>query len=160
MTPLAKKILLLFILMLALLTACNPQTGVSPLTSPVQPTATPTTAPLVPKPAPGTAVVTGVMNIEHTDQPMIGVELYLGQHIGATPDTPMYALEPDSAPYAMTDDRGRFVFKDVPPGRYAIVVWNPFNSFLARNPATGVELVLDLKPDQVYDVGTLFEPLP
>jgi hypothetical protein len=102
----------------------------------------------------------GILKVEHTDQPMAGAELYLALHIGVDEDTPMYSLEPDSAPHAAVEDNGRFVFKDVPPGRYAIVVWNPFNSFLALDPKTGLELVIDVRPDQVYDVGTLFEPHP
>jgi len=161
MRPVLKKLLPFILLGLLLLTGCKAQPGVSPLNSPFQPTATPApTASALPRPAPGTGVVGGILKIEHTDQPMQGVELYLGQHIGATPDTPMYSMDPSSAPHAITDEQGHFVFKDVPPGRYAIVVWNPFNSFLARDPATGLELIVEVKPDQVYEVGTLFEPLP
>lgn len=118
------------------------------------------TAETVLQPAPGTSIVTGMLKVEHTNQPMVGVELYLASHIGADESTPMYSLEPDSSPHTTVQDDGRFIFKDVPPGRYAIVVWNPFNSFLARDPVTGSELVIDVQADQVYDVGTLFEPLP
>lgn len=144
-----------------ILVSCWPGTQVSPLNSPLQPTgwSEPTLVP-PPKPAPGTGVIIGVIKVEHTNQPMAGVELYLARHIGATPDTPMYSMEPGSAPRAIVGDNGQFMFKDVPPGRYAIVVWNPMNSFLARDPATGRELVIDVQPDQVYNVGTLFEPHP
>lgn len=144
-----------------ILVSCQPDTQVSPLNSPLQPAggSEPTSVP-PPKPAPGTGIIIGVIKVEHTNLPMAGVELYLARHIGITPDTPMYSMEPDSAPHATVGDNGQFVFKDVPPGRYAIVVWNPLNSFLARDPATGRELVIDVQPDQVYNVGTLFEPHP
>jgi hypothetical protein len=146
---------------LLIVVGCKPNAQNSPLNSPLQPFSTPMPMPVqLPRPAPGTGVIGGVLKIEHTDQPMVGVDLYLARNIGVTKDTPIYNLEPDSAPHAITGDDGRFVFKDVPPGRYAIVIWNPFNSFLARDPATGLEMVIDVEPDQVYDIGTLFEPHP
>lgn len=156
------KWFLMVLLSLGLLVACKPGPQVSPLNSPLQPTATPTAKPvlMLPQPAPGTAVIGGILMIEHTDTPMMGVELFLANHIGSTPDTPMYSMDPSSAPKAVTENDGRFVFKDVPPGRYAIVVWNPFNSFLARDPKTGLELIVDVQADKTYDVGTLYEPQP
>lgn len=144
-----------------LLVSCKPDVRTSPLSSPLKPAngVDPVVARRL-KPAPGTGIIIGVIKIEHTDQPMAGVELYLARHIGITPDTPMYSIEPESAPRATVEDNGWFIFTDVPPGRYAIVVWNPLNSFLVRNPVTGSELVVDVQPDQVHNVGILFEPLP
>ncbi len=156
------KLMISFLLGILLLVACKPAPGVSPLNSPIQPTATPTvqSKPSLPEPTEGMAVIGGVIKVEHTEQPMQGVELYLANHIGSTPDTPMYSMDPSSAPHALTDDNGHFVFTDVKPGRYAIVVWNPFNSFLARDPETGLELIIEAAPNQTYDVGTLYEPMP
>jgi len=98
--------------------------------------------------------------LKHTNTPMIGVELYLANHIGSTLDTPMYGMDPSSAPRTITDNEGRFVFDNLPPGRYAIVVWNPFNSFLVRNPETDLTLTVDIQSGQIYDIGTLYESLP
>ncbi|MEM4234887.1 MAG: carboxypeptidase-like regulatory domain-containing protein [Candidatus Methanomethylicaceae archaeon] len=114
----------------------------------------------IPKPEMGTSIILGVLKVEHTNQPMSGVELFLANHIGSTTDTPLYNLEPDSAPHAIVDSRGQFVFKNVKPGRYTIVVWNPFNSFLLRDPQTGFEFVIEVQPDQVYNIGTFYEPHP
>jgi len=150
--------LFLFVILLSLL-RCAPGPQISPLKSSMQSVST-LIPQQIPQPAPGTGVIVGMLKLEHTNQPMVGIELYLAQHIGATQDTPIYKLDPNSAPHAITGYDGRFVFKDIPPGRYAIVVWNPFNSFLVRNPATGSELVIEVGPDQVYDVGILFERYP
>jgi len=152
-------VLLLILFASLIIARCTSSPQISPLESPLQSDNTPTPQQLL-RPAPGTGVIVGMLKVEHTSQPMVGVELYLAQHIGVTQDTPLYNLDPDNAPHAITGDDGRFVFKDVPPGRYAIVIWNPFNSFLARNPATGLELVIDVRSDQVYDVGILFERYP
>ena len=149
------------VVIMLLLVCCKPDIGVSPLHSSLQPVSvSKPTSILSIQPAPGTATVVGILKIEHTDQPMAGVELYLALHIGVDENTPIYSLEPSSAPHAVVENNGRFVFKDVPPGRYSIVVWNPFNSFLVRDPKTGLELVIDVRPNQIYDLGILFEPLP
>ena len=157
-----QEILFVIILLALIMVRCissphSPQ--IFPLKSPFQSVITPVTQHL-PQPAPGTGVILGMLKVENTNQPMVGIELYLAQHIGATQDTPIYKLDPDSAPHVITGGEGRFVFKDIPPGRYAIVIWTPFNSFLVRNPATGSELVIDVEPDRVYDVGILFERYP
>lgn len=151
------KSLLLWLLLSITILSCQSHEENSSLQSVSEPLAT---AEMVLQPAPGTSIITGMLKVEHTNQPMVGVELYLASHIGADESTPMYSLEPDSSPHTTVQDDGRFIFKDVPPGRYAIVIWNPFNSFLARDPVTGSELVIDVEANHVYDEGTLFEPLP
>lgn len=155
----------MILILMSLQFSCQSNSRISPLNSqlnnPLRPTdvSEPVSTPL-PRPKPGTGIIVGVMKIRHTDQPMVGVELYLARHIGVTPDTPLYTMELDNAPHAITDANGRFIFKDVPPGRYAIVIWNPISSFLVRNPATGLELVIDVQPDQIHNLGVLFESQP
>jgi hypothetical protein len=150
----------LLIVLMAII-SCKPDIRSSPLNRPIQPFNILTSTPAqLPQPAPGTSIISGILKIENTDQPMVGVELYLAQHIGVTPDTPIYKLDLESAPYAITGDNGRFIFEDVPPGRYAIVIWIPFNSFLVRNPTTGSELLIDVEPNRIYDIGTLYERHP
>lgn len=150
------------LLVLTLLVGCEPGPYVSPLNSPILPSPSPAyeVSRELPQPAEGKAILTGVLKVEHTDTAMMGVELYLANHIGATPDTPMYSMDPSSAPRTATDNEGYFVFRDVPPGHYAIVVWSPFNSFLIRDPKTKLSFALDVQPNQVYDIGTFYEPLP
>ncbi len=144
-----------------LVLGCNPSPQVSPLNSPVQPAvASPEPTYEAPAPASGKGVITGILNIQNTEQPMANVELYLGTHIGASVDTPMYSLDPSTAPKAMTDENGRFAFKDVDPGFYVIIIWNPFNSFMVRDASTGAELTINLQADQVFDAGVLWESLP
>lgn len=156
-----KKGFVLALLGLVFLIACNPTPLASPLASPIQsPVASPQPEFQAPAPALGKALVVGILMNENTDQPMAGVELYLGDHIGATSDTPMYGLDPSVAPRTTTDQDGRFVFADVDPGSYVIIVWNPFNSYMLQDPATGAELSVILEADEVFDVGVLSAVLP
>jgi hypothetical protein len=150
----------LIVLVILIIAGCAPNSQLSPLKSPFLVIDTPYKLSKLPHPAPGTSVIVGVLKLEHTNQPMVSVELYLAQHIGITQDAPIYKLDLDNAPRAITRNDGSFVFEEVPPGRYAIVIWSPFNSFLARNPATGSELVIDVEPDRIYDIGTLYERYP
>lgn len=156
-------VLPLLLILLMSLVGCVPISQISTLHSPLAPAPLTHAVPTgngLPQPTEGKAVIRGVMRIIHTDTPMVGVELYLANHIGSTPETPMYGMDPSNAPHAITDSEGRFVFKDISPGHYAIVLWNPFNSFLVRDPKTGLHLTIDAQPDQVYDVGDLYESLP
>lgn len=152
-------VVLMGVMLMAL--GCNPSPGVSPLDSPVQPAVvSPEPTYEVPVPASGKGVITGILNIQNTEQPMANVELYLGTHIGASVDTPMYSLDPSTAPKAMTDENGHFTFKDVDPGFYVIIIWTPFNSFMVHDASTGAELTVNLQADQVFDAGLLWESLP
>lgn len=160
-TMLKKALMVVLMGMLLLVLGCNPTPQVSPLDSPIQPAvASPEPTFEAPEPSSGKGVITGVLNIANTEQPMANVELYLGNHIGATTDTPMYSLDPSTAPKTITDENGRFIFKDVDPGFYVIIIWNPFNSFMVRDASTGAELSINLQTDQVFDAGVLWESLP
>ena len=72
----------------------------------------------------------------------------------------MFGLDAEAAPRTVADKYGRFVFADVPPGHYVIIIWNPLNSIMARDPATGKPLQILLEAGQTVDVGVLTEPRP
>jgi ABC-type Fe3+-hydroxamate transport system substrate-binding protein len=142
----------------------TPLIGVSPLPFDDSPVATAVVSAVVdyapPTPAEGFGVITGRLGIENTDLPMAGVDVYLGDHIGSTEDTPLYGLDSGSAPRTAVDEDGRFVFVDVPPGRYVVVVWNSLSPLLARDPDSGEPLDIRLAAGQVIDLGLLLEPMP
>jgi hypothetical protein len=100
------------------------------------------------------------MQVENTGTPMVGAELFLGAHIGATADDPLYGMDPSAAPRTVTDEQGRFVFRDIEPGKYAIILWHPYNSSMVRDPKTQDPLEVSVTAGEVIDVGTLVEPHP
>lgn len=166
-----KRLVPVFAVVLLLGCASHPTPGISPLasssSSPLaaaeSPIATPTQAAaeyVIPTPVDGGAVVTGLLAVENSNEMMAGVKLYLGDHIGSTDDTPLYGFDPSVAPAAVVDEYGRFLFTDVPPGRYVMIVWNSATPVLAEDPSSGLPLDITLESGQVLDLGLLSEPMP
>jgi len=154
-------------LAVALLVGCEaPETPIaepSPSTSPLQsplPTSTPIPEFTAPTPQPDTGVVLGMVAVEDMDEPMAGVKVFLGEPIGSDSDAPFFGLEPSSAPGATTDEFGRFVIPSVAPGEYVILLWNPVNSVMAREPGSEEPLLLSVVAGETTDVGMLSEPRP
>ncbi len=135
----------------------SPGAFTSPLTTPERQIPTHATE-AVSSPDKGT--VSGVLTTEDTGLPMSDVNLFLGQHIGSTADAPIFGFDPKSAPHVVTDATGRFRFTNVPPGQYALIVWDPFRSFMAHDPQTKGYLALTVRAGGAIDLGTLVEKHP
>lgn len=149
---------------LLLLVSCDlPQPslvpGTSPLTSPLS-VEMPRPTLVVPAPNLGTGVVIGAVVVRDTQQPMSGIGLYLGRNIGSESDSPLYGVDPQTAPYVVADDYGRFVFADVPPGEYVLVLWTPHQSIMVSDIATGGALQFTVAEGQIADLGTVSETRP
>ena len=152
-----------------LMPTSSPDTTTSPIETPVLPSAlspaqTPLTqatyaAPTPPTPQTGKGAIYGQLFVEKTQLPMVGVELYLGDHIGLEEDVPLYGLDPSTAQHTTVTEGGDFIFDDVTPGRYVLAVWNAVSPRLARDPDTGTPLDVTVEPDQAVDVGVLMEPM-
>jgi hypothetical protein len=96
-----------------------------------------------------------------TDGPAFqGGDLYLATFIQANqPEAkPVIAFSEGQNPKATNQIiDGTFVFTDVTPGEYALVVSNPYNSFVVEEPGGGSKLVT-VQADQVNDLGTIVIP--
>ncbi len=90
---------------------------------------------------------------------MVGVDVFLSQLLGATSDSnaPIFGMDLKTAPHAVTDQFGRFVFTDVVPGKYAFILWNPMSSMMAKS-ADGQGLQVTVEPQKAVTVGILTEP--
>jgi hypothetical protein len=138
----------------------TPTAPASPLQSPLG-TPLPPAPPLeVPTPRSGSGVVVGAATVQDVGIPMGGAEVFLGDHIGATEEVPLYGFDPEVAPHTVADAYGRFVFTEVPPGEYVIVFWTPFSSVMASDPVSGEPLVVSVMAGQTTEVGELTEPRP
>jgi hypothetical protein len=148
-----------------------PGTGVggevtsSPLETPAGTTAEsplPTPGPGLPdwdaRPASGTANLRGSLVL--TEQSILLGELFLARAM-PTDNPEVYLLELDekTAPRAMIDRAtGQFLFTNVEPGTYGLIVWEPMSSAAVNDPETGQTLYIQLTSDEVTDVGTLTFP--
>ncbi len=98
------------------------------------------------------AVVTGVV-IRHR---YVGdTKLQLARVIRSEDGTPLVAsVGEKSSPTAMTDEHGRFVFTDVPPDTYGLVLVTPLGSLLFRDD-TGANILFDVEAGEVLDIGEI-----
>jgi hypothetical protein len=112
---------------------------------------------VVPTPSSGKAVVTGILLIGGEDKQPYLATLYLGPTIPpSTPDyPPMISFSEKSDPLAVQDvDTGRFLFSDVSPGQYGMILWSPFggNPLVDEN---GDTILFSVNADEVKDLGII-----
>ncbi len=138
------------------------QTGsLSPLPTPGAETGSPSPGSLlqIPTPAGDLAVVTGIILRGSPAQPVQQAILYLGQIQVSESGTPVVtSLNKQTAPRSTVDATGRFVFADVPPGDYALVLDLISSTVVLRNPTGGGDLIVKAQAGKVTDLGSLTYP--
>lgn len=157
-------IALLFILLTSLLAGCQSQTTPAPPVA--EPTTAATDAPTsIPTPASDRASMTGVIAKkvgESGEEVYPNIRLYVGiLLIDSTGQKTLARVDEKNAPQTRTDQQGRFVFKDLEPGKYILVVQVPPNNLMKLNhPETGRDMVIELAAGELKDMGTLYYDLP
>ena len=161
------------VVLAALLTSCRrPSPPVSPLTSPLatvgttgpsQSTLPSTVQPLAfPTSQPGFATLTGIIVLAGT-QTGIQNDLYLGEALETSdPNRLVVGLDITEAPKAILDaNTGAFAFHDVPPGKYALAIWQPLSApILVEDKVAGGTLFLTLDANDNIDIGTIEVTIP
>jgi hypothetical protein len=168
----------LFLLIIMLAAGCAPAaTAVStpnqPATSPVeQPTAGPTspagvaeadpsnaapaTTLTVPTPGPDAGVIVGTVFSTKMNGPLPNMGVYLGEYMYMTPGPDyLVTIRQESSQHTFTDSEGRFVFDNVPPGKYPILLWTPFSSHVIPDEKREKELVVEVTAGKVIDLDQL-----
>jgi len=107
----------------------------------------------------GTGLIVGRLFNEATRRPAGGVWLYLGEVIGPE-DNPQVIFDIGRAHVTISNDSGVFYFRDVPPGRYAIVIWTPATSFLLNQPNSEFTLLFSVAANEVKVLPDLTSPIP
>jgi len=111
-------------------------------------------------PSPGLAVVRGMIVDSQTQQvPLEGV-VYLGNVASMDTGKPVIRLDRETAPFAIPAKSGEFVFQNVIPGEYGLVLYTPDFSFLVDDPQGEGSLIFTVVPDQVLDVGRIKVTMP
>jgi hypothetical protein len=110
------------------------------------------------EPAPGTASLRGQIEIAQ-DNVLLG-ELFLAKAVPTSqPDVDLLELDEENSPRALLDRAtGEFLFTDVEPGKYGLIVWEPMSSGAVNDPETGETLFVELDADETVDLGRLTFP--
>lgn len=89
---------------------------------------------------------------------IVSGELYLGQYVPASDPKlpPAIAVSPVDAPHAQVDQTtGDFVFTDVAPGKYALVMIGFSESFVFEKPNGGGGLEVVVEADKITNLGNV-----
>jgi hypothetical protein len=110
----------------------------------------------MPTPSDEQAVITGVL-LQGTSElkPVVNAILYLADIINSSDGIKAAAsFDRQSSPNTQTDKNGRFVFTEVEPGEYALVLDRIYNSFLLQDPDGG-DFLFTAEAGEVLDLGDL-----
>lgn len=114
----------------------------------------------IPEPEADSGIVTGqLLTPGPGGSPYIG-SLYLASTIASDQEgfPPIVAFSDQVDPLAVQDQSGRFLFTDIAPGNYSLVIWNPVASTVIEEPGTNDYMVFEVKAGEVTDLGVIGIP--
>jgi hypothetical protein len=112
----------------------------------------------IPTPLVDSGIVTGKILIEGSREPYLGANLFLGEVVDATQPgyPPLIGYSENSDPKAVIAQDGSFLFLNIKPGRYGIVMVNPLSANLIQNLDTGDTLIITVEAGKENSLGELF----
>jgi len=116
-----------------------------------------------PVPEPGKASISGVLYTLTGKGPIPGTVFYLVPvtREGST-YLPLVLTGPRAEdPQGHSDDQGKIILNNIPPGSYYLTVWAPYSwIFAVQSDVDKSFLVLNLKPNQRLNLGIIYVPWP
>jgi len=115
-------------------------------------------------PVSGRGAVTGLV-IRHLAGVPVGpiaeIRLFLAKVI-TDEDAPLKVarLNEESAPSSLTNTEGQFVFVNVEPGKYALILELPMGAMLAHDEVADRDVIVDVVADEVVELGEVSLEIP
>jgi hypothetical protein len=108
----------------------------------------------------GLGAVSGTLLINR--QPRPAASLYLADVIQDDRGAEMVAsYDPANSPRAFTDSSGNFLYVNIPPGRYGLVLDSVIASYLLHYPDRDEPILITITAGEVTDIGDLdYDDLP
>jgi hypothetical protein len=107
---------------------------------------------------PNFGVVTGTLLFTEDDQSVAkaNVPLFLAEVLTDENGVPrVAAINRIESPRTATDSEGQFIFSNVPPGDYGIVLDIVVKAYLLPEPDSDDDLIISVLPGEVIDLGIL-----
>ena len=119
----------------------------------------------IPKAASDKAVIHGKILQIDTNKPLTvddGVDVFLAEVLhSADNDLSMSSLDKTTAPHTDTDKDGVFVFSDIAPGEYTIVVRSPISEVVGRSASDlSKDLIFTVAAGETLDLGDVMTKYP
>ena len=141
----------------------TPATGLSPLPTPMAAPVGDYDPPSAGDPPSDKGAIVGQLIDHITRRPAAGRSHFLGELSPLDLDgeqSHLIVVQPTSSPNTMIDQEGYFIFSDILPGTYAMVIWSPINSWVVSDPETELDILVTVNAGEVTDAGQLAIDLP
>lgn len=150
-----KQIFSIFIFLLLIVTACK-QNPASNLANPKD--SSPTLS--VPTPAETTAVIHGTIISKETNKAPEAIFYLAANSTANTKDAPaVLAFSNQNSPRAEVTDVGEFVFRNVEPGQYAMMLWFPSKEPFFIHALDGQDYMwVNAKAGDMLELGEVIVP--
>lgn len=115
---------------------------------------------IIPTPGSDMGIVIGKLLTSDPDHKPYLASLYLGNTINPDKEgfPPMVSLSEATDPLAVQDETGFFMFMNVKPGFYALIVWNPITSTVIQDEKKENYRIFEVKPGETLDLGEVLFP--
>jgi hypothetical protein len=117
----------------------------------------------MPATSPDLGAIGGILIREQSNQgflPLDPHELVLAEVITSDTGQPALVGYDEASPRGETFPTGVFVFRNVKPGQYSLVINMAVTEFLVKDATTGAELIFTVTANEVTDLGQVIVQLP